>query len=70
MKFSPENGMKVLLRGEVTVYEPSGQYQIYVKEMQPDGIGDLYLAFEQLKEKFAREGLFAPEHKKGLPQVS
>ena len=51
MKFTPENGMKVLLRGDITVYEPSGQYQIYVKEIQPDGIGDLYLAFEQLKEK-------------------
>lgn len=50
MKFIPENGMKVLIRGDITVYEPSGQYQIYVKDMQPDGIGELYLAFEQLKE--------------------
>ena len=68
MKFSPENGMKVLLRGDLTVYEPSGQYQIYVKEIQPDGIGDLYLAFEQLKEKLKREGLFAQEHKKQIPK--
>lgn len=68
LKYSPENGMKVLLRGNVSVFESSGQYQIYVKEMQPDGIGDLYLAFEQLKEKLAKEGLFAAEHKKSLPK--
>ena len=67
MKFSPENGMKVLLRGEITVYEASGQYQLYVKEMQPDGIGDLYLAYEQLKEKLAKAGFFAEERKKDLP---
>jgi exodeoxyribonuclease VII large subunit len=68
IKFTPENGMKVLVRGEITVYEASGQYQIYVKEMQPDGVGDLYLAFEQLKEKLSHEGLFSDEHKKSLPQ--
>ena len=68
MKFTPENGMKVLVRGDVTVYEASGQYQIYVHEMQPDGIGDLYLAFEQLKEKLTKEGLFAVEHKKPIPK--
>lgn len=68
MKFSPENGMKVLIRGEITVYEASGQYQIYVKEMQPDGLGDLYLAFEQLKEKLTLEGLFSETHKKSLPK--
>ena len=68
MKFTPENGMKVLVRGDVTVYEASGQYQIYIKEMQPDGIGDLYLAFEQLKEKLSKEGFFAPEHKKNIPK--
>lgn len=67
IKFTPENGMKVLLRGDVSVYESSGQYQIYVKEMQPDGIGALYLAYEQLKEKLAGEGLFSAEHKKSLP---
>ena len=60
LKYSPENGMKVLIRGEVSVYEPSGQYQIYVKDMQPDGVGDLYLAYEQLKERWLKEGLFAP----------
>lgn len=68
MKFMPENGMQVLLSGEVSVYESSGQYQIYVKTMQPDGIGDLYLAFEQLKEKLDKEGLFSPEYKKPLPK--
>ncbi|WP_313798341.1 exodeoxyribonuclease VII large subunit [Cytobacillus sp.] len=68
MKFSPENGMKVLIRGDLTVYEPSGQYQIYIKDMQPDGIGDLYLAFEQLKGKLEKEGLFSAEYKKPIPK--
>ncbi|EIJ78813.1 exodeoxyribonuclease VII large subunit [Bacillus methanolicus PB1] len=68
MKFTPENGMKVLIRGDITVYEPSGQYQIYVKDMQPDGIGELYLAFEQLKEKLEKEGLFDPDVKKSIPK--
>lgn len=69
LKFLPENGMKVLVRGEITVYEASGQYQMYVKEMQPDGIGDLYLAYEQLKEKLEKAGLFAAVHKKSLPKI-
>lgn len=68
MKFTPENGMKVLIKGDLSVYEPSGQYQIYVKEMQPDGIGDLYLAYEQLKEKLEKEGLFSTETKKAIPK--
>ena len=68
MKFSPENGMKVLVRGDLTVYEPSGQYQIYIKEMHPDGIGDLYLAFEQLKERLEKEGIFSPQYKKPIPK--
>lgn len=68
MKFTPENGIKVLLSGEVTVYEQSGQYQIYVKTMQPDGIGDLYLAYEQLKERLDKEGLFSPTHKQSIPR--
>lgn len=67
LRFEPENGMTVLLHGEVTVYEPSGQYQIYVKEMEPEGIGALYLAFEQLKEKLSKEGLFNKNRKKPLP---
>ncbi|MEH7417645.1 exodeoxyribonuclease VII large subunit, partial [Neobacillus drentensis] len=67
MKFSPENGMKVIVKGEVSVYEPSGQYQIYIREMQPDGIGELFLAYEQLKQRLEAEGLFAPETKKNIP---
>jgi exodeoxyribonuclease VII large subunit len=68
LTFKPENGMKVLVRGEISVYEPSGNYQVYVKEMQPDGIGALYLAYEQLKKRLEQEGLFAPEHKKPIPK--
>ncbi|SFF54494.1 Exodeoxyribonuclease VII large subunit [Halobacillus alkaliphilus] len=67
LKFTPENGMNVLVKGEINVYEPMGQYQLYIKEMQPDGIGALYLAFEQLKEKLEQEGLFAVERKKNIP---
>lgn len=67
LKFTPENGMHVLVKGSVTVYEMSGQYQMYVAEMQPDGIGELYLAYEQLKEKLEKEGLFHEEKKKTLP---
>lgn len=67
MKFSPENGMKVIVKGDITIYEPSGQYQIYIKEMQPDGIGELFLAFEQLKQRLEAEGLFALENKKPIP---
>ncbi|GGC91298.1 exodeoxyribonuclease 7 large subunit [Thalassobacillus devorans] len=67
LKFTPENGMNVLVRGEIGVYEPMGQYQLYIHEMEPDGIGALYLAFEQLKEKLEKEGLFEPATKKQLP---
>lgn len=68
LRFSPESGMKVIVTGRVSLYPKSGQYQIYVNTMQPDGIGSLYLAFEQLKEKLYRKGLFDPAHKKALPQ--
>ncbi|CAH2716315.1 Exodeoxyribonuclease 7 large subunit [Neobacillus rhizosphaerae] len=67
MKFTPENGMKVIVKGDISVYEPSGQYQIYIREMQPDGIGELFLAYEQLKQKLELEGLFALETKKAIP---
>lgn len=67
LKFMPENGMKVLVRGDISVYEQSGQYQLYVKAMTPDGVGDLYTAYEQLKKKLEKAGLFAPLHKKTLP---
>lgn len=67
LKFRPENGMKVLITGDVSVYEASGQYQLYANQMEPDGIGALYLAFEQLKEKLAEEGLFNEEWKSPLP---
>lgn len=67
LRFKPENGMQVLVRGNITIYEASGQYQIYVKEMQPDGIGELFLAYEQLKEKLSKEGLFDQSKKKQIP---
>lgn len=67
LKFMPEDGMKVIARGRVSVYEASGQYQLYVDDMQPDGVGALNLAYEQLKEKLQKEGLFSDLHKKPLP---
>ncbi|MBQ7891429.1 MAG: exodeoxyribonuclease VII large subunit [Erysipelotrichaceae bacterium] len=63
----PTNGMKVLIKGSLSVFETSGQYQIYVNKITEDGIGDLYYQFEQLKKKLANEGLFLEEHKKPLP---
>ena len=66
LKFMPEDGMKVIARGRVSVYEASGQYQLYVDDMQPDGVGALNLAYEQLKEKLQKEGLFSEHHKKPL----
>ncbi len=68
VKFKPESGMTVLIHGDVSVYEASGQYQLYAQSMQPDGVGDYYLAFEQLKKKLAAEGLFNASHKKQLPR--
>lgn len=67
LKFRPQDGMTVLVRGRVSVYEVTGQYQFYIDDMQPDGIGALNLAFEQLKNKLSSEGLFDEEHKKPLP---
>lgn len=67
VKFEPQDGMKVFVKGNVTVYEPAGTYQINIREMKSDGIGDLYLAFQKLKADLEKEGLFSPEHKKQLP---
>lgn len=69
LKFMPENGMKVLVSGRVGVFPRDGQYQIYVDSMEPDGIGALALAFEQLKQKLEKEGLFAEGRKRPLPQM-
>lgn len=68
IKFEPENGMKVICRGRISVYEKSGEYQLYVDDMQPDGIGALNLAFERLKEKLFKEGVCSDEIKKPLVQ--
>lgn len=68
LPFVPENGMNVLVKGEISVFETYGQYQLYIKEMQPDGIGALYLAFEQLKEKLDKKGYFATANKKEIPK--
>lgn len=68
LRFKPTDGMKVICRGRVAVYEPTGQYQLYIEDMQPDGIGALTLAYEQLKKKLADKGLFDVSHKKPLPR--
>ena len=67
LRFRPENGMKVLAMGRITVYPRDGAYQLYCSSLTPDGVGDLYVAFEQLKAKLSQEGLFAPELKQPLP---
>ncbi|EPS46044.1 exodeoxyribonuclease VII large subunit [Clostridium botulinum A1 str. CFSAN002368] len=70
LKFAPENGMDVVALGNVSVYEKEGSYQLYVKDMKREGIGDLYVAFEKLKEKLKEEGLFDDVHKKEIPKFS
>lgn len=67
MRFRPESGMKVILYGRVSLFPKSGQYQIYVTAMQPDGVGALAVAYEQLKRRLHEEGLFDPAHKQPLP---
>ena len=68
LKFKPSDGMKVLCRGRISVYDKDGAYQFYVDDMQPDGIGTLAIAFEQLKDKLSKEGLFDEIYKKPIPK--
>ncbi len=67
LRFRPQNGMKVLVRGKISLYEATGRYQLYIEDMQPDGVGALALAFEQLKNKLQKKGYFDSAHKKELP---
>ncbi len=69
LKFEPADGMKVLVRGKISVYEATGTYQIYVDEMEQDGLGNLYIEFEKLKKKLAAEGLFDQDKKQPIPKV-
>lgn len=68
LSFQPKDGMKVLARGRISIYEAGGAYQLYIDEMIPDGVGALYLAYEQLKKKLSEEGLFNEEYKKPIPK--
>lgn len=68
LKFRPEDGMKVVVRGRISVYEQGGTYQIYAEKIEPDGEGSLYAAFEKLKQKLEEAGMFSPEHKKPIPK--
>jgi exodeoxyribonuclease VII large subunit len=67
LSFQPKNGLKILVRGDLSVYEASGNYQMMIKEMIPEGLGSLYLAYEQLKQRLEAEGLFSPRLKKPVP---
>ena len=67
LNFNPQDGSKVLITGRISVYEATGNYQIYVDDMQEDGLGNLYLAYEKLKKELEKEGLFKEEHKKAIP---
>ncbi|MEQ6376490.1 exodeoxyribonuclease VII large subunit [Bacillaceae bacterium S4-13-56] len=69
LRFEPENGMQVLLRGDIGLYEPHGLYQLYIQRMEPDGMGSLFVAFEQLKKNLQQEGLFDPSFKKKIPII-
>lgn len=70
LQFQPENGMKVIVKGNVSVYLKDGAYQLYCNEMEQEGLGELYIKFEQLKKKLEAEGLFSPEHKKTIPPLA
>lgn len=69
LRFVPQNGTKVVVLGRISVFEPNGNYQIYIDQMQPDGIGEMYLIYEQLKNKLDKEGMFDPAHKKPIPKL-
>ncbi len=69
LKIAPLDGMKVLVTGKISVYEPSGNYQIYVESLEEDGVGNLYIAFEELKKKLEKEGLFDKSKKKKIPLI-
>ncbi|MCI8670749.1 MAG: exodeoxyribonuclease VII large subunit [Bacilli bacterium] len=69
LKFVPEDGMNVLVEGRISCYPAQGTYQIYVDKMEPDGLGNLYIEFEKLKEKLAKEGLFNDDIKKAIPKI-
>ena len=69
LKFMPENGMRVVLHGRVSAFVRDGQYQLYADSMEPDGVGALYIAYEQLKKRLESEGLFDPARKKPLPKI-
>ncbi len=68
LRFRPENGMKVIAGGKITVFPRDGAYQLYCTDLTPDGVGDLHVAFEQLKQKLHAQGLFAPERKQPIPR--
>ncbi|WP_432644814.1 exodeoxyribonuclease VII large subunit [Methanobrevibacter sp.] len=68
LKFDPENGMKVIIKGKIKIYEKTGKYQLYTTTMTEDGIGNLHIAYEQLKKKLSKEGLFDDSHKKEIPK--
>lgn len=69
LNFKPMDGIKVLIMGRISIYEATGNYQIYVEEMLEDGVGNLYIAYEKLKEQLSKEGLFNQEHKKAIPKI-
>ena len=69
IKFLPQDGMKVLVTGKISVFEANGAYQIYVNDMLEDGVGNLYIAYEQLKKKLEEEGLFREVYKKAIPKI-
>ncbi|MCD8181544.1 MAG: exodeoxyribonuclease VII large subunit [Firmicutes bacterium] len=68
LAFEPQDGMKVLARGRISVYEAGGAYQLYIEEMTPDGVGELYIAYEQMKKRLEDEGLFSDAYKKPIPK--